>query len=97
MASHTPKKNPLTDDEYSHQYEMVTSVARITMVLRPLMEKHAIITATLPDSNRFFNTALLSIDIQDSTITIDGLHPEEGHAQFLAAGRITLHATYVRY
>lgn len=64
------------------------------MVLRPLMEKHAIITATLPDSNRFFNTALLSIDIQEDTITIDGLHPQEGHALFLKIGKLTLHTIY---
>lgn len=94
MVDRNPENNSRTSVEYNHQYEMVTSVARISMVLRPLMEKHAIITATLPDSNRFFNTALLSIDIQNSTITIDGLHPEEGHTLFLKTRRITLHTTY---
>jgi len=94
MVDHTSKNDPLTEGDYTHQYETVTSSARISMVLRPLMEKHAIITATLPDSNNFYNTALLSVDIHNATITIDGLHPEEGHAQFLKAGRITLHTTY---
>ncbi len=64
------------------------------MVLRPLMEKHAIITATLSGSNRFFTTALLSIDIKNATITIDGLHPQQGHVLFLKIGKITLHTTY---
>ncbi len=94
MTDRSPAQNSTADDEYTQQYETVTSTARISMVLRPLMEKHAIITVTLPGSNRFFNTALLSVDIQDATITIDGLHPQEGHALFLKIGRLTLHTTY---
>jgi len=94
MADRAPAKNSTADNDYTQQYETVTSTARISMVLRPLMERHTIITATLPGSNRFFNTALLSIDIQDATITIDGLHPQEGHALFLKVGRLTLHTTY---
>jgi len=89
MVDHSP-----VDNDYTQQYETVTSTARISMVLRPLMEKHAIITVTLPGSNHFFNTALLSIDIQDATITIDGLHPPKGHALLLKTGRLTLHTTY---
>lgn len=94
MVESPPAKQSSDENEYTQQHETITSAARISMVLRPLMEKHAIITATLPDSNKFFNTALLSIDIQQSTITIDGLHPEEGHALFLKAGKVTLHTMH---
>ncbi|HHI94378.1 MAG TPA: hypothetical protein ENK04_12830 [Gammaproteobacteria bacterium] len=94
MVDRSPAQRTTADNDYTQQYETVTSTARISMVLRPLMEKHAIITATLPGSSHFFNTTLLSIDLQDATITIDGLHPPEGHALFLKIGRLTLHTTY---
>ncbi len=94
MIDSSPANKSSTDDDYKQQHEIVTSAARISMVLRPLMEKHAIITATLPDSNKFFNTALLSVDVQESTITIDGLHPQEGHTLFLKSGKVTLHTVY---
>jgi c-di-GMP-binding flagellar brake protein YcgR len=94
MVESPPAKQPSEDGDYTQAHETVTSTARISMVLRPLMEKHAIITATLPDSNKFFNTALLSIDIQEGTITIDGLHPQEGHTLFLKTGKVTLHTMY---
>ncbi len=94
MVARSSAKKSHTGKDHTQQHETVTSAARISMALRPLMEKHAIITATLPDSNQFFNTALLSIDIQKNTITIDGLHPEKGHALFLQTERLTLHSTY---
>jgi len=94
MVDRSPAKNPTADNDYTQQHETVTSTARISMVLRPLMEKHAIITATLPGSNCFFNTALLSIDPKNATITIDGLHPPKGHTLFLKTERLTLHTTH---
>ncbi|HEC20410.1 MAG TPA: hypothetical protein ENI97_13895 [Gammaproteobacteria bacterium] len=94
MLKNAPTQDSSSKEDYTQQHETVTSSARISMVLRPLMEKHAIITATLPDCNQFFTTALLSIDIQDGTMTIDGLHPQEGHALLLKAGKLTLHTTY---
>lgn len=94
MVESPPVKKSSVDDEYTQQHETVTSTARISMVLRPLMEKHAIITATLPGSSKFFNTALLSVDTQENTITIDGLHPQEGHTLFLKTGKATLHTMY---
>lgn len=94
MVERLQKKADETDDEYSQQHETITSVSRIGMLLRPLMEKHTIITATLPDCNKFFNTAFLSIDADNGLITIDGLHPKEGHALFLKSRKVTLHTTY---
>ena len=94
MVDSSPAKNSESDENYTQQYEVVTSAARISMVLRPLMEKHAIITATLPDCNRFFNTALLSIDSKSSILTIDELHPKEGHDLLLKSKRLTLHTMH---
>jgi len=97
MADRPPENNSNTAGtagDYQQQHETVTSTARISMVLRPLMEKHAIITATLPDCNRFFNTTLLSIDTRNSTLVIDELHPKEGHALFLQRKRVTLRTTH---
>jgi c-di-GMP-binding flagellar brake protein YcgR len=94
MVDRSPAQDSTADDDYTQQHETVTSTARISMLLRPLMEKHAIITATLPDSNKFFNTAFLSIDPDKGSITIDGLHPKEGHSLFLKTRKLTLHTTY---
>lgn len=94
MVDRSPAQDSTADDDYTQQHETVTSTARISMLLRPLMEKHAIITATLPDSNKFFNTAFLSVDSDNNSITIDGLHPSEGHSLFLKSRKLTLHTTY---
>ena len=97
MAGRSPEQPQMeesTDTEagYAQQYEHITSATRISALLRPLMENHSIITASLPDSNRFFNTALLAIDADHHTITIDELNPKEGHALLVSAGRVRLQA-----
>ena len=55
IKDHDLLSKEMADDDYTHQYETITSASRISMLLRPLMEKHAIITATFPDSNQFYN------------------------------------------
>lgn len=97
MADHSPapaqnKPSPDAEAGYAQQYENITSTSRIIALLRPLMENHSIITATLPDCGRFFNTALLAIDTDHHTITIDELNPKEGHALLIKAGRVRLQA-----
>lgn len=78
------------DDEYTQQYETITSSVRIVTLLRPVMERHTVITATLPDSNKFFNTALLDINPDNATLIIDELNPNAGHDLFINTKRVTL-------
>lgn len=93
MADHSIIKNT-SEDNYNSQYEDVTSPIRIASLLRPLLDKHAIITATLPDSNQFFNTALLAIDPDNDLLVLDELHPKEGHHLLSKAQHVTLRAQF---
>ena len=83
-----------TESDYVQQHENITSVIRISSILRPLMDKHKIVSATLPNSTDFFNTALLKLDPDNDVLAIDELHPEKGHDLIQKAGRITLHMQY---
>ena len=97
MADRSPEQAQMeesTDAEagFAQQYENITSAPRISALLRPLMENHSIITASLSNSSDFFNTALLAIDADNHTITIDELKPKEGHALLVRSGQIRLQA-----
>lgn len=81
-------------DGYTQQHETITSSARIATLLRPVMERHTVITATLSDSNQFFNTALLDIDPVKGMLLIDELNPNTGHDLFLTNQRVTLHTMH---
>jgi c-di-GMP-binding flagellar brake protein YcgR len=97
MADRSPaqskkfKKSETSDNNYSQQYENITSSLRINTLLRPLLENHTIITANIPGNNRLFSTALLAIDSETQTITIDELNPKEGHQLLINAGKVELH------
>ncbi|MBL1277391.1 MAG: flagellar brake protein [Ectothiorhodospiraceae bacterium] len=91
MDSRTPGKEDQSDIDYSQQHENITSPARISSLLRPLMAQHAIISATIAESTQFFNTALLAVDPERDVLIIDELNPKTGHSLFINTRRITLH------
>lgn len=91
MVNRAPAKKPDADCDYNQQHETITSPLRISTLLRNAMERHVIITATLPGSKHFFNTAFLSTDHEKGMLVIDELHPKIGHGLFIEAGKITLH------
>ena len=80
----------MAEDDYTQQYELVSSETRILSVLRPLLDKHTILTVNLPDSTRFFNTAFLKIDADKGEIVIDELHPGEGNRLLAQSGQLTI-------
>lgn len=90
MTHRTPANNADTDDSYVQQYETITSSVRIAAILRPVMANHTIITAMLPGSSHFFNTAFLEIDPDKGTLVIDELTPNTGHDLLINKQRITL-------
>jgi len=93
MTDH-PTKQETSEEDYNSQYENITSSVRISSLLRPLLNKHAFITATLPDSNQFFNTALLALEPDNGLLVIDELHPQEGHQLLTKAQQVTLRAQF---
>lgn len=80
----------MAEEDYNQQYELVSSDTRILSILRPLLDKHTILTATLADSTQFFNTAFLKIDLDKGEIVIDELHPAEGNRLLAQTKRVTL-------
>jgi len=94
MENRSPANITKTSDDYSQQHETITSSVRISAVLRPVMDRHTVITATLPDCNHFFNTAFLEINPDSGTLVIDELNPKSGHDVFIKSQRITLHAMH---
>jgi c-di-GMP-binding flagellar brake protein YcgR len=76
------------DEGYKQQFEVITSKSRIAAVLRPLLQKHSLVTATLGDSRKYYNTVLLEVDTEGQFLVLDELHPVEGHR--LAATNKTL-------
>lgn len=80
----------MADEDYKPQYEIISSAMRVAAILRPLLEKHSLLTATLSGSNHFFTTALLQVDVDARSLFVDELHPKKGHNLFLKIGHITL-------
>ena len=66
-------------DNYSRQFQVISSIPRILSVLRSIHDKHTLLTVSIKESKRLYNTALLNINSEDGTITIDELHPADGH------------------
>ena len=94
MVNRSSANETDTDDGYSQQYETITSSARIAALLRPVKENHSVITAILPDSNIFFNTALLELVPDKGTLVIDELNPNTGHDLLIDIQRVTLNAMH---
>ncbi len=91
MVNHSPANETHADYNYTQQHETITSPMRISALLRPVMERHITLTATLPDSNKFFNTILLSVEAENNRLIIDELNPKSGHDLFINSGKLTLH------
>lgn len=94
MANRSPAKISKTSDNYSQQHETITSSVRISSVLRPVMDRHTVITATFPNCNHFFNTAFIEINPDSGTLVIDELNPNSGHDLFIKDQRIALHTMH---
>jgi len=79
------------DDSYKQQFEVISSMPRIAAVLRPLLQKHSLVTATLGDSRQYFNTVLLEVDTDNQFLLLDELHPSDGHRLVVANKTINLY------
>lgn len=92
MVHRSSENETPADYEHTQQHETITSSVRIATLLRPVMERHIILTATLPDSNIFFNTVLLAIEPENGLLVIDELNPKLGHDLLIKSKQLTLHA-----
>lgn len=78
-------------DAYKQEFEVISSTPRIAAVLRPLLQKHSLVTATLEDSRQYYNTVLLEVDSGNQFLLLDELHPGEGHHLVAANKTINLY------
>lgn len=79
MANQAMAQTGSVNENYKQQFEVITSTSRINAVLRPLLQKHSLVTATLGDSRQYYNTVLLEVDADGRYLLLDELHPIEGH------------------
>lgn len=66
-------------DNYQQQHETITAPLRINTILRPLIDKHALLTLTLGENKGIYSSVLLKVDSDNKSLVLDGLHPETGN------------------
>ncbi len=77
---------------YQQQYEEVTSATRITAILRPLQQRHSIVSIAIPSAKCLYNSTLLEVNPEQGYLLLDELHPREGHSQLSTSSKIGLSA-----
>jgi c-di-GMP-binding flagellar brake protein YcgR len=90
MATHSMAQKVPADEGYKQQFEVITSQTRITSLLRPLLNRHSLITVSVPGGKRYYNSVLLEVDADNQYLMLDELHPKEGHKQLSGSEVITL-------
>ena len=78
-------------DNYKQQFETITSPARMSAVLRPLLDKHTLLTIIIPGVEKRYTSAFLSFDIDKQELLIDELHPEDGHKFLTQSGELKIY------
>jgi len=66
-------------DNYDPQYQIITAKPRINTLLRPIVDKHNLVTITFPDVPDAFSSILLKADPDADELVIDALHPPNGN------------------
>lgn len=78
-------------ENYQPQYEIISFPPRILSLLRPVQEKHTLLTVTLTNSRQLFTTAIIDIDSNNFQLTIDELHPADGNKLLAEEKVLCLH------
>lgn len=77
---------------YTAKAEKLTDAARIVAILKRLQQQRALLTVTLPESDRLYTSILVNVDADAGHFLLDELDPRAGHAQLLAAKKARVHA-----
>jgi c-di-GMP-binding flagellar brake protein YcgR len=85
LTPETERKSDIT------RYETIRDHIRIINILRPILERHSIIEATIVGFDQTYKTTLLSIDTDKNELTIAELNAEKGNEAFRQIKKITLH------
>ncbi len=87
--------------EYRSPFQTVTDTAFILSLLRRTQEAHMLLSVSLSDAPGRYNSLLLEVDPDNDHLTLDELHPGEGHGRVHAGSRLhvmtRLHGVEIRF
>lgn len=78
----------------SQQFEAVDDPAKIHGLLEHVQTSRALLSIKVPTSPAIYNSMIMEIDAEHRWISIDELHPVEGHKLFLAKRKLTVFGVY---
>lgn len=76
------------------QYELIDEPAKISKLLERMQNAHTLLSVRVPGSNLAYNSMILQIDAGREWITLDELHPGEGHTRLLEARKLTANGDF---
>lgn len=76
------------------QFEVVDDPAKIHALLEHVQTSRAMLSVKVPTAPKTYNSMIMEIDAAHHWITIDELHPAEGHTLFLAQRKLTVFGVY---
>ncbi len=92
---------PSRSDEYQSQFQSVSDPAFIIALLKQAQEAHALLSVTLANDVRLYNSTLLGVMPGDKAIELDELHRKEGHNQIVPGSTLhimtRLHGVEIRF
>jgi c-di-GMP-binding flagellar brake protein YcgR len=71
------------------QTERITDPARIAQLIKRIKDTHKLLTVTVPRARVSYLSAVLDVDFNGATFTLDELTPADGHLAVVAAGRLS--------
>lgn len=76
------------------QFEAVEDPVKIRALLEHVQTSRALLSIKVPTAAKIYNSMIMEIDAEHRWISIDELHPEEGHKLFLAQRKLTVFGVY---
>lgn len=82
------EKNQSSD--YDSQTEKINNPARITAILKNILEARTLLRVTLPGSSIEYHSTMLEVNRENNFILLDELNPKEGHERLLKAKKLAV-------
>ena len=83
-----------SDTPPGKQFEIVEDPVKIRALLEHVQTSRALLSVKVPTAPKTYNSMIMEIDAEHRWISIDELHPEEGHTLFLAQRKLTVFGIY---
>lgn len=83
-----------SDTPPGKQFEIVEDPVKIRALLEHVQSSRALLSVKVPTAPKTYNSMIMEIDAEHRWISIDELHPEEGHTLFMAQRKLTVFGIY---